>query len=741
MLSSGSWRELPNALAAIGLLLLFPRKVVGESRGLRRWRLFFLATLALWALFSALLHRDVGGDKVLWQRLELASMFLVAPVLLALTESRRGLHSAVPATAFAAWLLLLGAVFSGRVVVTIPGPDFRYRLGPLAWLGGVYGGLYAVLIGANAPARRRSTLFMLLVAALIDTLPILGRFPLESPLLLAAGLNETLRPDAEDQGEEAGTWLPPVLYLLIALLGETVFWSLGNEVRTALPLLLALASLIRPGPRTDPSLALEVTRRFGSRLASVESRPELLAEVNRTARELGYREGILRPQGENPEMEKSAPRRGREGWNISAPVPTADGVAAVLEFRGGMRPPTETDRELAKALAGELALALEVVELREEAAGLALLDPLTSLPNHRGFMERLGQEMARSRRRRTKLAMLLVDLDLFRLFNDIYGHEQGDVVLRLFAKSLAANLRLEDLAARYGGGTFAVLLPETGATEAEILADRLCRMAAELRLPSPAQDFRLTVSIGLAVLPEDGATAEELLERAGAALRAAKAAGRNRWSRPTAATEETASALEEAYHSTIYALAATLDAKDSYTNGHSARVSRFAVRLAEALAADEQLREIVRVAGLLHDLGKIGVPEEILRKKGRLTARETAIIREHPALGANILRKVPRFAAILPAVLHHHEAYDGSGYPEGLRGEEIPLEARILSLADAFEAMISDRPYRAALPADRAVEEIRRMAGRQFDPHLAEVFINLVEERRIAFSGEAEQPA
>jgi putative nucleotidyltransferase with HDIG domain len=225
---------------------------------------------------------------------------------------------------------------------------------------------------------------------------------------------------------------------------------------------------------------------------------------------------------------------------------------------------------------------------------------------------------------------------------------------------------------------------------------------------------------------------EEIISRADAALYRAKQTGRNRTCLSSDVlkpeTAEIGAELEAQPRalSIIYALAATVDAKDHYTYGHSRKVSEYAVALAEALKLDQDRVDTIRAGGLLHDIGKLGVPDSILTKPGPLDDDEWEPIKSHPELGVEILKRVIDLVNCLPAILHHHEHYDGSGYPRSLKRDSIPLEARILGIADAYDAITSPRPYRAQLPSEQAIAELRRCTGTQFDPELVEAFINVI---------------
>jgi putative nucleotidyltransferase with HDIG domain len=241
----------------------------------------------------------------------------------------------------------------------------------------------------------------------------------------------------------------------------------------------------------------------------------------------------------------------------------------------------------------------------------------------------------------------------------------------------------------------------------------------------------VTCSIGLASYPSDGVISGELVNVADTALYYAKRTGGNRVYLSSKILSEP---LDEAgiYArrnglSAVYALVSTVEARDPYTYGHSRKVNTYAVALAEAVGLSPDDVSKVSTVALLHDIGKIGVPDKVLNKKGRLSKEDWEAIKSHPRLGANIVGNIPNLVPCVSIILYHHERWDGSGYPEGLKGEEIPIEARILAIADSFEAMSSARPYRPALSFGEVIKELRQGAGLQFDPKLVEVFIGIVE--------------
>jgi len=382
-----------------------------------------------------------------------------------------------------------------------------------------------------------------------------------------------------------------------------------------------------------------------------------------------------------------------------------------------------------KHLALQIAMPIENAQLYARAEQRARVDELTGLYNRRHFEERFREEIARHSRRENSFSLLMLDLDSFKTYNDIYGHPSGDLLLNQIGGIIKSSIRSADQAFRYGGDEFVVILPETDVEDSYVVAERTReRIAAEMQ----AREIAVTCSGGLANYPSDGMMHGELVTMADTALYYAKRTGGNRVYLSSKILSESTSGemgvdARKSGLSTVYALASAVDAKDHYTYGHSRKVNTYAVALAEAIGVLPEEVSKISAAALLHDVGKIGVPDKILTKKGELSTLDWKAIRSHPTLGANIVRNVPSLAACVNGVLYHHERWDGTGYPEGLKGDGIPLDARILAIADAFAAMISDRPYRDALSGDKVKEQLRQGAGKQFDPGLAETFIGIVE--------------
>jgi len=365
---------------------------------------------------------------------------------------------------------------------------------------------------------------------------------------------------------------------------------------------------------------------------------------------------------------------------------------------------------------------------QERMLTLVDTDPLTDLENHRKFKERLDQEVFRACMSNKPLVLCLVDFDKFADYNAQHGHASGDEALKMMAVLL--NEVAPDIAflARYGGEEFALLLPLTTVCDAEALLGRLQELAKG--------KFRadLTFSAGVAEVTSGTTTGAGLQLSAEMALSRAKQLGRNKICRfdavPGASSQDDPFQLQKFLQdttlSTIQALAGAVDAKDSYTQGHSVRVARFAADLARYMGYPQDFVDLVYKTGTLHDVGKIGVPDSILSKTSRLDPEEQAIMETHTVLGELIVKKAPQLEEMLPGVRHHHERWDGRGYPDKLMGINIPLLARLIAVADTFDAMTSDRPYRRALPDQVALDEIKRKAGEQFDPELDESFVRMM---------------
>jgi diguanylate cyclase (GGDEF)-like protein/putative nucleotidyltransferase with HDIG domain len=415
------------------------------------------------------------------------------------------------------------------------------------------------------------------------------------------------------------------------------------------------------------------------------------------------------------------------------------GILALSRKRSG-RLYTQEDIELVMSVANQAGIVVENAQLYAQALTWSITDGLTKLFNHRYLHERLDEEIARGTRFGAAFSVIMIDIDFFKTYNDTYGHLAGDEILASVGQCIKNSIRTIDIAFRYGGEEFAVILPETMLEGAYVVAERI-REKIEEKFHSGRAS--ITASLGIASWPTDGVTKEQIISSADKALYAAKETGRNKTCAPSDVKKQglvavgAESETQRIAISMIFALAATVDAKDHYTYGHSRKVSQYAVNMAEAMNLPKEKISVIRNAGLLHDIGKIGIPDSILNKEGMLDEQEWRQIKAHPELGVEILRYVAELSNSLPIILNHHEHYDGSGYPSGLSGEKIPLEARLLSVADAYDAMTSLRPYHNQRSPQDAIDELRRCAGTNFDPELVEVFCKIIQP--MVLRGKAEQ--
>ena len=333
--------------------------------------------------------------------------------------------------------------------------------------------------------------------------------------------------------------------------------------------------------------------------------------------------------------------------------------------------------------------------LREALTEMSRTDPLTGCLNRRGFEERAIAEISTASRKDRHGAIVLLDLDHFKLTNDRHGHAAGDELLRWVVETLREVLRTADAVGRLGGDEFAVLLPETEPADALIIASRLTETLSE-EAPS---------SVGLATFPMDGTELDDLLRQADIRLYASRHGRSEPSGTPPGERLSWAATLAHA-----------VDLRMDATHEHSRAVAEYAVSIAAGLGWQEDELGMLRLAAILHDVGKVTVPDRILCKPGKLTAAELEIIKEHSTTGADLVSHIEGLELIIPWIRHSHEHFDGSGYPDGLCGEAIPQASRILLVADAFDAITSPRPYRAARSVAYACEELERHSGTQFDP-------------------------
>ena len=364
------------------------------------------------------------------------------------------------------------------------------------------------------------------------------------------------------------------------------------------------------------------------------------------------------------------------------------------------------DVEVLESYAAQAAIALTNARRFDLEKKLAAHDPLTGLLNHRRFHEVLDERLAAFDHESEPCTLVLIDLDRFKRINDEDGHAEGDRFLRAAARSLGEACRADDLVFRIGGDEFAMLL-NVDVPLAERVAKRTCRAIGDI-------DQRSGASFGAAEL-RPALDKNHLLATADANLYANK-------------TGHSPREREEAAEDAMAVLMAAMSAHDEATADHSLGVSDLADRVAEQMHLPGRQRELVQHAARVHDVGKLAIPGEILRKPGSLTPTERELIETHPARGAEVLRRATALVELASVVHASHERWDGEGYPRRLAGQEIPLASRIVAVCDAYDAMVSDRPYRPARTHEEAVAELRRMAGSQFDPHVVEAFVGLFAE-------------
>ena len=428
-----------------------------------------------------------------------------------------------------------------------------------------------------------------------------------------------------------------------------------------------------------------------------------------------------------PEYEPSLP-----------PLPGLKTVAAVPLREGG-----ELCGVLTVGFADERAVGAEDLQVLEAIADLAVVachnaaayddvrtaastDALTGLLNHGAMQVRVREEVARAARDGQPLCCVLIDLDDFKRVNDEHGHPAGDALLRRVADALRAEVRQYDHLARYGGDEFVIVLPGTGEAAARAVAERV-RTRVRAGVPG---ERGADCSIGVSAW-EPTMDADALLAAADRALLMAKRTGKGRVAMADPNAEEELARLRGADLSpaAVHALAAAIDARDDAAQGSAEQVVGLATRVAMLLGLTADAVDRIANGALLHDVGKLAIPDEILRKVGTLDDAEWDIVSEHPVIGEEIVRDLPGLAPLAPIVRHEHEHWDGSGYPDGLEGPQIPMGSRIILACDAYVAMITRRPYRRELSQDAAVAELRARAGSQFDPDVVGALLDVLGAR------------
>ena len=436
-------------------------------------------------------------------------------------------------------------------------------------------------------------------------------------------------------------------------------------------------------------------------------------------------------------------------WNIECFVPLmADqeliGIVMLSgkERGGGFKP---DDLSFLQSATSVCAIAVKNAQLYEKAYQEARKDELTGLVNRKYFYEILNQEFEKAKD--TSLALVILNVDDFKLYNQLYGAKEGDRALQRIAAIMQATISDHGYVARISGKEFGLILPGYDIYSAKLLAENIAEQARTLH---PAHDGhrpgQLTMSVGVCASPYMAASVPELINNTDMAVYSVKRSGKNAvlmYSEEVEQKEEQRKSGKHqsgynTYASTIYALTAAIDAKDHYTFNHSQNVAYYASELAKACGMPQDFVEIVREAGLLHDIGKIGIREDILNKPGKLNDEEYEVMKGHVENAVGIIRYLPSLDYVIPAVISHHERYDGYGYPRKLKGEDIPIMGRILCIADAFDAMTSVRSYKKSFPVERAIQVLLEEAGRQFDPRLVPIFVELVQSGTIELKVQTE---
>ncbi|HEY9788563.1 MAG TPA: diguanylate cyclase [Candidatus Obscuribacterales bacterium] len=437
---------------------------------------------------------------------------------------------------------------------------------------------------------------------------------------------------------------------------------------------------------------------------------------------------------------------------------------------------TRDNETFLKSVAAQVASGVTNARLYARVQRQATTDGLTGLFNHRTGQEKLAEQLRLAERYQRNLAVVMIDVDHFKQINDRFGHPAGDSVLRSVAKLIRGDCRDVDIPVRYGGEEFLLVLPEVNTEGAAVVAERLRRTLMQEVITHDEIEIRVTASIGIASFPDDAQTQQTLLDLADKALYLSKRMGRNQVHTAQDLMYENLVAIEKAEISKdpgkpvvpptdfvpphvppeleekeelvpevvemVKALATALYSKSEYNKVHHLETARLSELLAKVMGLSQQQVEQIRVAGLLHDVGTLSIPADLMNKQGSFTQDEREIMKQHPVLGAQLLKPIRALKEICDILEHHHERWDGTGYPLGLSGEEIPLAARIIAIVDSYHAMISDRPYRPALSPERAIQALREGAGTQFDPFLVDIFVavlhSLREGERLPKGGEAQ---
>jgi diguanylate cyclase (GGDEF)-like protein len=449
-------------------------------------------------------------------------------------------------------------------------------------------------------------------------------------------------------------------------------------------------------------------------------------------------EGFLAPLGKGGKWLRftASPIKGPQGQIIGA-IETLEDI---------------TERKIAEKELEKLNK--ELLRTNRNFKRLSLLDIETGLYNHRYLEEVLEAEFIRAKRYDQPLSLIMIDIDYFNSINDMYGHKFGDLILKQLAKQLKKIVRRYDVVIRFGGEEFIVISPGIDRFQTVILAQRILDEVNLYNFGDSKNVVKLKLSLAVTSYPEEKiAKSTDLVEISEQILSKTKEYGGNRVCcffdvkiKPKTVKAkrekgEEVSALKlklnkikkqasESLVESIFAFAKTIELKDHYTGEHVEKTVYFATRIARQLKFSIEEIENVRQAAILHDLGKIGISDKILLKNARLSPQEYEEIKKHPQIAADILRPIQFLHSVIPLILYHHERWDGKGYPTGLKGDVIPVGARIIAIADVYQALISNRPYRKAFSKEEAIKIIREGSGSQFDPKIVKAFLKIIQKKK-----------
>lgn len=418
-----------------------------------------------------------------------------------------------------------------------------------------------------------------------------------------------------------------------------------------------------------------------------------------------------------------------------APLMFQDRLIGILFFNLPQKKTyKQKDIVFIQSFLGITSISLNNAQKYEQAYMEARMDELTGVYNRKYFHELLDHQF--KKHKDTSLALAIANVDDFRLYNQMYGQKEGDQVLKVLAHLFKTSIMDQGFVARIGEKEFGIILPDYDLFSAKALMESILEKLHH-KDTSLSYVGHVTFSAGVCASPYLASSSHELLTNTEMAVSGVKRSGKNGVQmyseevKNRMKTSQSHQSQYDMYASTIYALTAAIDAKDHYTFSHSQNVAYYAKALANEMHLSDELKNIVYEAGLLHDIGKIGITENILNKSGRLTEEEYSIMKQHVENAVDIIHHLPAMEYVVPSVISHHERYDGNGYPRRLKGEEIPLLGRILCVADSFDAMISVRSYKEAMPVSKALSILEKEAGRQFDPKCVDAFLNLINVKHL----------